>query len=76
MDLLRLIDAKLGRWLAYADSCVNAETELARCQAFWTFVAVVLGVISAAVLGGVIAKVWLDRRKAGPGSGGKYSNPF
>jgi hypothetical protein len=75
MDLLRLIDAKLGRWLAYADSCMNAETELARCQAFWTFVAVVLGVICTAALVGVIAKAWMDRRKAGPGSGGKYSKP-
>ena len=75
MDFLQLIDAKLGRWLAYADSCVNAEVELARCQPFWTFVAIVLGVIGVAALAGVIAKTWLDRRKATPPPGGKYTRP-
>jgi len=75
MDFLRLIDAKLGRWLAYADSCVSAESELARCQPFWTFVAVVLGLICVAALAGVIAKAWMDRRKGAPVSGGKYSRP-
>ena len=76
MDFLRFIDAKLGRWLAYADSCAQAEGELARCQPFWTFVAVVLGVICVAVLAGVIAKAWLDRRKGIRVSGAKYSKPF
>jgi hypothetical protein len=76
MDLLRFIDVKLGRWLAYADSCVNAESELARCQGFWTFVAVVLGVICVAALAGVIAKAWLDRRRGAPTPGEKYSRPY
>jgi len=75
-DFLRFIDARLGRWLAYADSCVNAEGELARCQGFWTFLVVVLGVICVAVLAGVIAKAWLDRRKGAPASPAKYSRPF
>jgi hypothetical protein len=74
MDFLRFIDAKLGRWLAYADSCVNAEAELARCQPFWTFVAVALGVVCVAALAGIIAKAILDRRKGAPAAG-KYSKP-
>jgi hypothetical protein len=76
MDFLRLIDAKLGRWLAYADSCVNAEGELARCQPFWTFVAIVLGVICVAALVGVVARTWRDRRKGAPPPGGKYTRPY
>ena len=76
MDFLRLIDVRLGRWLSYADSCVNAEVELARCQPFWTFVAVVLGVICVAVLAGVIGKVILDRRKTTPGrAAGRAGRP-
>ena len=75
MDFLRWIDAKLGRWLAYADSCVNAESELARCQPFWTFVVAALGVICVAVLVAVVAKAWLERRKGAPAPGGKYTRP-
>ena len=72
MDLLRWIDARLGRWLAYADSCVNAETELPRCQGFWSFVAVLLGIVCVAAMAAVVAKILLDRRK---GIGGKYGRP-
>jgi hypothetical protein len=71
MDLLRWIDMKLGRWLAYADSCVNAESELPRCQGFWNFAGLVLGVVCVAALVAVIGKMLLDRRK-GPGT---YSKP-
>lgn len=73
MDFLRLIEARLGRWLAYADSCVTAETDLARCHGFWTFVAVALGVVCAAALAGVAAKILLARRKRQPGGvNGRY----
>jgi hypothetical protein len=75
MDLLRWVDARLGRWLAYADSCVNSEVELTRCQGFWTFVAVVLGVVCLAALAGVIAKVSLGRRKGAAPLSGRYSKP-
>ena len=73
MDLLRLIEARLARWLAYADSCDNAETELARCQGFWNFVAVALGVICAALIVGMGVKITLERRKRQPARiNGKY----
>jgi hypothetical protein len=71
MDLLRWIDVRLGRWLAYADSCVNAQTELPRCQGFWTFVAILLGIVCVAAGVAVFAKIRMDRQK-GPG---KYSRP-
>jgi hypothetical protein len=67
LDFLRLIDAKIGWWLAYADLCINAEVELGRCQPFWTFVAVILGVVCLAVLGTVVAKNLLDRHKGARG---------
>ncbi len=63
MELLRILDFRLGRWLAYADTCLNAETELARCQGFWALVASVLGIICVVVLVSVAGKYLLDRRR-------------
>jgi len=71
MDFLRWINVRLGRWLSYADSCVNAQTELPRCQGFWSFVTIVLGLVCVAALAAVIGKVLLDRKKGL----GKYSRP-
>jgi hypothetical protein len=76
MDLLQWIDAKLGRWLAYADTCVNAETELPRCQGFWNFLGIVLAVICVAAVAGALLKVFLARRKALQGrSSRRYGKP-
>ena len=63
MELLRLVEARISWWLAYADYCVNASEQLARCQPFRTFVGVVLGFVCLAALGGVIVKIIRDRRK-------------
>ena len=63
MELLRLVEARISRWLAYADYCLNAAEQLARCQPFWTFVKVVLGFICLFALGGIIVKIIRDRRK-------------
>jgi hypothetical protein len=63
MELLRILEARIGWWLAYADYCVNATEQLARCQPFWRFVAVILGVVCLVALGGVIIKIMRDRRK-------------
>lgn len=63
MDLLRLIEMRVGRWLAYADSCMNADEALARCQSFWTLVAVLMGVICVVVLISVIARIVQDHRR-------------
>jgi len=63
MELLRIVEARIGRWLAYADYCVNAAEQLARCQPFWTFVGMVLGFVCLLALGGVIVKIIRDRRK-------------
>jgi hypothetical protein len=65
LDLLRLLDLRIGRWLAYADTCLNAETESVRCQGFWTFVAAVLGIICVLALAGGAIKYVMDRRKGG-----------
>lgn len=77
MELLRLIDLRIGRWLAYVDSCMTADEAIARCQPFWTLVAVAIGIICFAVLVGVIARIIMDQRRgAGPGVGGKYRRPY
>lgn len=66
------MDARISWWLAYADFCINAESELARCQPFWAFVSGILGVIFLAVLASVVAKTILDRRKGAQGRDGTY----
>ena len=67
MELLRIVEARIGRWLAYADYCVNAAEQLARCQPFWNFVGMVLGFVCLIALGGVIVKIIRDRRKGTAG---------
>ena len=69
MDFLLYLESRIGRWLAYADSCINAEGELARCQPFWAFVALALGALCLVVVISVVARIILDRRKraASPG---------
>jgi hypothetical protein len=71
MDFFQWLDTRLGRWLAYADHCLNSDIELQRCQGFWNFVAVVLGVVCVAAVGAAIRKVLLDRKK-GPA---RWSRP-
>ena len=76
MEILTAIEARLSRWLAYADTCLNAQTELPRCQGFWTFVAVVLGVVCVAAAGAVVAWVVVQWRRGGALlRGGKYQRP-
>lgn len=62
MELLRVIELRLGRWLAYADSCVNAESELTRCQGFWAAVVWVFVVIGVGLVAGVTAGMMRERR--------------
>ena len=73
MEYLAILEARLGRWLAYADYCISNEHQLARCQPFWGFVAILLGVICAAAAAGVIWKVLRDRRARAAGGG--YTPP-
>ncbi len=75
MELLRFLDHRIGRWLAYADSCMNAEAEAARCTGFWTFVAVVLSLICVAALVSVAIRVVLDRRKGLERGAARYKKP-
>lgn len=67
MELLTFIGTRIGRWLAYADFCVNNEDQLARCQPFWSFVLAVLGLVCVMVGAGVITKMIRDRRKGPAG---------
>lgn len=63
MDLFRLLELRLGRWLAYADSCLSAEIEHPRCQGFWTLVAGLFIVICLVLVAGVTAKLLQERRQ-------------
>jgi len=77
VELLRLIDSRVGRWLAYADSCLNAEGELARCQPFWTAVVAALGIICIVALVSVVVRMLLDRRKGTAAHGdGRYQKRY
>lgn len=76
MELLRLIDSRIGRWLAYADSCLNAAGEVARCQSFWFLITAVLAAICVVVLVIVITKMLLEKRKGAALPGHKrYQRP-
>lgn len=63
MEALQFLEARISWWLAYADSCINAEEALARCQGFWSFVGIVLGVVCVAALAGALATLILQRRR-------------
>jgi hypothetical protein len=65
MDLVKLIEIRLARWLAYVDSCLGAESELARCHGFWTLIAGMFIAICIIVIAGVTARIVLDRRSGG-----------
>lgn len=55
---------------------MNAEEAIARCQPFWTFVAVMLGIICLVVLVSVIARIILDQRRgARPQGDASYKSP-
>jgi hypothetical protein len=76
LELIRFLDHRIGRWLAYADSCMNAESETARCMGFWTFVAVVLGLICVGALASVAVRMMLDRRRgSGQQGAARYKKP-
>jgi hypothetical protein len=76
MDLIRLIEIRLARWLAYVDSCLSAEGELARCQGFWTLIAGMFIAICIMVIAGVTARMFLERRRGGAISeDSKYKRP-
>ena len=76
LELLRLIEVRLGRWLAYVDSCLSAEGELARCQGFWKLVGGTFIGICFIVVAAVAAKTMLDRRRGRPISDdSKYRRP-
>ena len=73
MELLRLIESRVSRWLAYADSCMDADRELARCQPFWAAVVTVLAIICVVALVSVVVRIVLDRRKrAAAQTDGRY----
>ena len=71
MDLLRWGDMRIGRWLAYADHCLNAVSDLGRCQGYWHFVAILLGIVCVAAVAAAVGKALLDAKK-GPG---RYGRP-
>lgn len=75
MDLLRFLDLRIGRWLAYADSCLGDKADPARCVGFWTFVAVLLGLICVVVLATVAARVIIDRKKGAERGRARYRKP-
>jgi hypothetical protein len=63
VEILHLIASRLGRWAAYADSCLNAESELARCQGFWNGVAGLFAVICVILLAAVISGILRERQR-------------
>lgn len=63
METLKLIEIRIGRWLAYADRCINAEEPLPRCQPFWSFLAILAAVICLVVVATVVVIVIRERQR-------------
>ena len=64
MEILRIIEARIARWMAYSDYCMNAGFELPRCRTFWIW-AGILGLLAAAgIIGYAIRQARAGRRMA------------
>ena len=50
MDWLAVLEARIARWMAYADHCARAEVDLPICRGFWTTVAVLMTVVCVVML--------------------------
>jgi hypothetical protein len=61
MDVLRLIEARIGKWMAYSDFCMNSEMSLPHCRTFWTWVTVA-AVIAGLALAGYLAMSFIRGR--------------
>jgi hypothetical protein len=51
MDALRIIEARIARWMAYSDYCMNSDFGVPHCRTFWIWAGVVtaLAAVSLAV---------------------------
>lgn len=63
MEALSTINAWIGRWLAYADLCISTDEPLGRCQAFWGFLAALIGIVCLAALVTVMVKLFCGQAK-------------
>ena len=54
MDWLATITARIAKWAAYSDYCLNSDFGLPHCRAFWIW-AGILGAVAATVLAAYIA---------------------
>ena len=61
MEVLRLIEARIAKWMAYSDYCMNSDLSLPHCRAFWTWVTIVV-VIAGLALAGYMATSFIRGR--------------
>jgi hypothetical protein len=72
MDWLSVMAARLAKWAAYSDYCMNSDFGLPHCRTFWTVagVAVAIGVgVLAAYLARQFARGRVDEN-SGENPGG------
>lgn len=63
MEVLRLIEARIARWMAYSDYCMNSDLSLPHCRTFWTWVTIVV-VIAGLALGGYLVMSFIRGRES------------
>jgi len=61
MEVLRLIEARIAKWMAYSDYCMNSDLSLPHCRTFWTWVTIVF-VIAGLALAGYMAMGFIKGR--------------
>ena len=60
MDVLRLIEARIARWMAYSDYCMNSDFDLLHCRTFWIWAAIA-GTVLAAGIAVYVARQFASR---------------
>jgi hypothetical protein len=53
MEMLRIIEARIAKWMAYSYYCMNADFGLPRCRTFWIWA----GIAGMIVVAGIVAYV-------------------
>jgi hypothetical protein len=75
MEALRIIEARIAKWMAYSDYCMNSDFGVPHCRTFWVWAGVV------AALAAVGLAVYVARQfranvihEARKGDGGQQGN--
>jgi hypothetical protein len=53
LEILSLIEARIAKWMAYSDYCVNSDFGVPHCRTFWIWA----GIVAIVVVSGLTVYV-------------------